>query len=68
MCHGDAHFRRGASSRRCNMVDDPTRRALCEGGEAEVDDPTKRALCEVAVAVADHVMKVASGGVCASAR
>ena len=54
MCHGDGHFRRGASSRLCNMVDDPMKRALGEAvvlAEAEVDDRMKRR-CGVAAAAA----------------
>ena len=56
MCHGDAHFRRGASSRRCNMVDDPMKRARGEAAEAEVDHLMIRALVEAAEAVDDHLM------------
>ena len=44
MWHGDAHFGRGASSRLCNMVDDPMRRARGEAAEAEVDHLMNHAL------------------------
>ena len=57
----DVHFRRGASSRRCNVVDDPTKRALgnaAEAAEAEVDHLMNRTLGEEAVAVVEYPMNV----------
>ena len=54
MHRGDGHFRLGASSRRCNVVDDLMNRAF--GGvaaiaaEAEVDDRMNHAPGEAAVA------------------
>ena len=54
--HG--HFRRGASSRRCNVVDDRMNRAFGEAAvvaEAEVDDRMKRALSVAAVAAEAEV-------------
>ena len=56
MCHGGSQFRRGASSRRCNVVDDRMNRALGEAAvvaEAEVDDRLKRALGMAAAVVVE---------------
>ena len=58
MRRGDGHFRRGASSRRCNVVDDRMKRALDVAAvvaEAEVDDRMKIPLGEVAEEVVAHV-------------
>ena len=60
MCHGDAHFRRGASSRRCNMVDDPMKRARGEAAEAQVDHLMNRPLVDAAVAWVDDRMNRSS--------
>ena len=44
MCLDDGYRRRGASYRRCNVVDNRMNRALGEAAaEADVDDPMKRA-------------------------
>ena len=56
MCYGDAHFRRGASSRRCHMVDDPMKRARGEATVAWVDHLMIGALVEAAVAWVDDRM------------
>ena len=57
MCHCGSQFRRGASSRRCNVVDDLLERgALGEAAvaaEAEVEYPMKCTLGEAAVAAAE---------------
>ena len=58
MRRGDECFRRGASSRRCNVVDDRMKRALGEAAvEAEVEDPVKRTPAETAEAGVDELMK-----------
>ena len=59
MHRGDGHPRRGASSRRCNVVEYPKNRApgeAAEAAEAEVDHLMKRRLGEVAVAVVEYRM------------
>ena len=64
MCRGHVHFRRGASSRRCNVVDDLVKRAPGEAAVAAVEVLMSRALGEAAVAVeavVDDPLKRAPG-------
>ena len=58
MCLDDGYRRRGASYRRCNVVDDPMKRTLgvaAAVAEAEFVDPLKRTLRELAVAAEAEV-------------